>query len=223
VVNRLEQQTHRRFIKTHTPLDGVPLDERATYVVVGRHPLDVAISLYHQGSNLDRHRIRQLTGQPRSERAEAPPLSLPRFLDGWMAEQADPRHHLDTLPGLLLHATDAWARREHDNVVLLHYDEMARDLDGVMRGLADRLGIAIAEDRWPVLVESATFEAMKARAAAIAPDPRGVLKDPKRFFRRGTPGEGRELLSTTDQATYAARASALAPPDVLAWLHGVAG
>lgn len=25
----LEVQTHRRFIKTHTPLDGVPLDDRA--------------------------------------------------------------------------------------------------------------------------------------------------------------------------------------------------
>ena len=28
VVAHLERQTHRRFIKTHTPLDGIPLDPR---------------------------------------------------------------------------------------------------------------------------------------------------------------------------------------------------
>src|SRR5690242_13705510 len=57
VVGRLEAQRHRRFIKTHTPLDGVPLDPRATYIVVARHPLDMAVSLYHQGDNLDRERM----------------------------------------------------------------------------------------------------------------------------------------------------------------------
>ena len=36
VYARLAAQEHRRFIKTHTPLDGIPLDSRATYIVVGR-------------------------------------------------------------------------------------------------------------------------------------------------------------------------------------------
>src|SRR4051794_30983229 len=45
VVAELEAQRHRRFIKTHTPLDGIPIDPRATYVVVARHPLDLAVSL----------------------------------------------------------------------------------------------------------------------------------------------------------------------------------
>ena len=36
VLARLEAQTHRRVVKTHTPLDGVVLDPRATYVVVAR-------------------------------------------------------------------------------------------------------------------------------------------------------------------------------------------
>lgn len=53
VIARLERQQHRRFIKTHTPLDGIPLDPRATYLVVARHPLDMAVSLLHQGDNLD--------------------------------------------------------------------------------------------------------------------------------------------------------------------------
>lgn len=34
VVSRLEAQRHRRFVKTHTPLDGIPLLPTVTYVVV---------------------------------------------------------------------------------------------------------------------------------------------------------------------------------------------
>lgn len=54
---RLAAQQHRRFIKTHTPLDGIPFDARATYIVTGRHPLDMAVSLYHQSGNIDRARV----------------------------------------------------------------------------------------------------------------------------------------------------------------------
>lgn len=35
----LAAQRHRRFIKTHTPLDGLPLDPRVTFLVTARNPL----------------------------------------------------------------------------------------------------------------------------------------------------------------------------------------
>src|SRR5215470_16708662 len=49
----LAAQTHRRFIKTHTPLDGLPQRPDVTYVVVGRDPRDVAISFEHHAANMD--------------------------------------------------------------------------------------------------------------------------------------------------------------------------
>ena len=45
VYAQLDEQPHRRFIKTHTPLDGIPLDPRVTYIVTARHPLDTFVSL----------------------------------------------------------------------------------------------------------------------------------------------------------------------------------
>ena len=63
VVRRLEAQPHRRFVKTHTPLDGVVIDGRATYIVVARDPRDMYISLYHQGGE---HRPRRRTSVARS-------------------------------------------------------------------------------------------------------------------------------------------------------------
>src|SRR5579859_7980578 len=38
VTRALDRQQHRRLIKTHTPLDGLPQLPGASYVVVGRDP-----------------------------------------------------------------------------------------------------------------------------------------------------------------------------------------
>src|SRR6185369_12165293 len=49
----LEAQTHRRFIKTHTPLDGIPNDPAVSYICVGRDPRDVALSIDRHIDNTD--------------------------------------------------------------------------------------------------------------------------------------------------------------------------
>jgi hypothetical protein len=220
VYARLAAQDHRRFVKTHTPLDGIPLDPRATYVVVARHPLDIAVSLYHQGDNLDRERIRRLTGQPEPDGPRVPRPPLRDWLVSWIDRDVGPREEMDSLPGVMWHLSDAWARRNEPNVVLVHYDDLSADLEGEMRRLAASLEFTVPEVQWPGLVRAATFEHMKARADAVVPDPSGVLKDVQAFFRRGTSGAGSELLTDEELAHYERRTAQLAPPDLLAWLHG---
>jgi aryl sulfotransferase len=219
VLERLEAQPHRRFIKTHTPLDGVPIDPRAIYIVVSRHPLDMAVSLYHQGANLDRDRLRALTGDatPAAPRPASPPLH--DWLVDWVDTDADPRLELDSLPGVMHHLSDAWARRAAPNILLVHYDDLSADLEGEMRRIAGRLGFDVPEERWPTLVDAATFARMRARADQAAPDPSGILKDRAAFFRRGTSGAGRETLARDELARYRVRTAAMAPPEMLAWLH----
>jgi hypothetical protein len=219
VVESLEAQEHRRFIKTHTPLDGVPWDHRVTYIMVARHPLDMAVSLYHHGDNLDRERIRQLTGQPAP--ALPPPARPPlrEWLMSWVEEQVDPKSELDSLPGVMWHLTDVWARRNDPNVILLHYDDLSHDLDGAMRQLAHRLGIAIDASTWPDLVRAATFSEMRRHAVTTAPDNLGVLKDQTKFFRHGRSGEGTATLTGEELARYHQRVAALAPADMVQWLH----
>jgi aryl sulfotransferase len=216
VVARLEAQEHRRFIKTHTPLDGVPLDPRATYIVVARHPLDMAVSLYHQGDNLNRDRARELLGQPEPATPRRPRRELHEWLLDWIDRDVDPREELDSLTGVLFHVSDAWARRDADNVLLVHYDDLCDDLAGEMRRLAERLGFAVPDKE---LVKAATFAEMRANADRIAPNALGVLKDNRAFFRRGASGAGRELLTADEMAHYQARVASMAAPDVLAWLH----
>ena len=254
VLARLEAQEHRRFIKTHTPLDGLPLDPRATYIVVGRHPLDMAVSLYHQGSNINRDRVRELTGQSGPEADRQRPAGPPRpplhdWLVSWIEAEDEAGEHLDSLAGVMWHLSDAWGRRTSPGctgadpagpnpagpdpavadpaasdganpaVLLVHYDDLSADLDGQMRRLAALLGISVGPHIWPSLVRAATFDAMRARAAAQAPDAAGILKEPAAFFRRGYSGAGRETLSLAEFERYEAHASQLAPPDLLGWLH----
>jgi len=215
----LAAQRHRRFIKTHTPLDGVPADPRASYLVTGRHPLDVAVSLYHHSGNIDRARLRQLTGQPTPASPPPPRPPLRDWLLSWIADDRDPRDQLDSLPGIMWHLSDAWARRGQPNVLLVHYDDLLADLDGQMRGLAGRLGMAVPAAAWPALVRAATFESMSGHADTLVPTT-GLFKSNAAFFRRGRPGAGREILSEPELAGYRARVAGLAPPGLVAWLHG---
>jgi aryl sulfotransferase len=218
VFERLAAQRHQRFIKTHTPLDGIPLDPRATYIVMARHPLDVAVSLYHHGNNIDRAVMRQRLGLPEPAAPEPPRPPLREWLLAWIDDDPDPREELDSLPGVLWHLSGAWARRAQPNVLIVKYDDLLADLDGQMRRLAGSLEIAVPGDVWPALVDAARFERMSADAA-LAPAPGGILKDPAAFFRRGSSGAGAEQLTRAELAHYHARAATMAPRDMLAWLH----
>jgi hypothetical protein len=216
VFARLAAQSHRRFVKTHTPLDGLPLDPRATYVVVARHPLDMAVSLYHQGGNLDRSRLAELTGVPARRGAERPPLH--EWLVRWTTNEATALEQPDSLVGVVHHVCDAWSRRG-PNVVLVHYADLLADLPGQMQRLAERLGLDVPSEELASLAEAATFSRMRSRARELVPDTLGVLKDPSAFFRAGRSGSGRAVLTPGELASYETRVAGLAPPDVVAWLH----
>ena len=112
---------------------------------------------------------------------------------------------MDSLDGVVHHATDAWGRRGSGQVHVVAYADLVADLDREMRVLADALEIPVAEQAWSGLVAAASFDDMRRRSAARAPGPRGVLKDPAAFFRRGRPGAGREVLDPADLAAYEAR------------------
>jgi hypothetical protein len=200
---RLEAQPGRRVVKTHTPLDGVVLDGRATYVVVVRDPLDMAVSLYHQGDNLDRERVAELTGQPYAGPVARPPLD--EWLRSWTLRETDPMMSMDSLQGVVHHAADASDRRDDQQVLVLRYEDLVADLARWMLWLAGKLDVEVDERVWPELVDAASFGSMRAEAAVRTPDRRGVLKDPTAFFRRGRPGEGREVLPPADVAAYEER------------------
>jgi len=248
---QLAAQRHRRFIKTHTPLAGIPSDARVTYVVTARHPLDAFVSMYHQDRLIGpapgppppgrppppgHHGPVGPAGRPPWPPGSAPPHRPPPMprapqpppasreqvheaLLGWIGGDEGSRRYSTSLPAIMRHLSGAWTRRGDPNVVLAHYDDLLSDLAGQMRRLADRFGIAVGEQVWPALVEAATFDRMRDRDDVLVPPPPGIVPDNALFFRRGTSGAGREILSDEEMVWYRARIGRLAPPDLIEWLH----
>jgi aryl sulfotransferase len=68
---------------------------------VARHPLDMAVSLIHQSDNIDRARLRQLTGQPDPGPVAAPVRRSVRDRRlRWIDDDSSPQEFMDGLRGV---------------------------------------------------------------------------------------------------------------------------
>jgi hypothetical protein len=219
-------QTHRRFIKTHTPLDGIPLDRDVTYLVVGRDPRDVAISWEHHAANMDFARLLALRAAAvgNEDIAELPGIPVPSEdpVERFRTFVADETPGVPgTLASVLHHLDTGWQRRYEPNVALFHYADFKADLAGELLRLAGVLGIPCSPERARALAPEASLARMRERAADVAPSAsQGTWKDVRAFFRSGGSGEWRERVSAADLAAYEARVAALVGPDLAAWAHG---
>jgi hypothetical protein len=225
----LEAQTHRRFLKTHTPLDGLPHDPTVTYICVGRDPRDVALSMDRHIDNTDfdaflhaRALAAAIDGielGPLPPRAPRPDGVRDRFWQ-WVDDETPSTQVGSSLRRTMEHLQAFWAVGDDLDIVYLHYDDLQADLEGQMRQLAARLGIAVDQQRWPGLVEAATFQSMRTRAGTTVPAGGDHWVDPAAFFSRGTSGQWRNVLDDADLARYAARVRTLASDDLIEWVHG---
>jgi aryl sulfotransferase len=217
----LAGQGHRRFMKSHTPLDGLPRDERVTYIGIGRDPRDVGVSMDNHMANMDMERAMRLRasalGQSMDDLGgpmEPPAATWHERFWNWVDAEDD----LIGLGAMLRHVEGFWQRREESNIVLLHFDDLKSDLDGQMRALATALGITIDEEVWPELVRAATFDEVRGKAATLAPE-NTIWKDRTAFFNKGTSGQWKDLLDDADLERYRARIAELTTPEIAAWLH----
>lgn len=238
VVATLEAQRHRRFLKTHTPLDGLVLDDRVTYIGVGRDPRDAAVSMLFQLTNMDRNQMRAVreAALPPHERFEGVMPPHARFgppgadvnagpsplepLRHWMEGPIMPAEGMGSLATVLHHFGTVWHRRHLPNVAVFHYADFQLDLVGELVRLAQVLGVAVGRDRAAHLAEFATLDAMRARASELAPNTSdGTWRSAERFFRAGGRGEWREIFTEHEDRRYRHRVTELAPRDLLAWAH----
>jgi aryl sulfotransferase len=219
VVAQLDRQPHRRFIKTHAPLDALQLRDDVTCLVVGRDPRDVAISMHHHRLNLNAEIFDPLARRPREPRSPSRAVHV-RVL-AWLFSGKAPTEHLSTLRGTVWHLRTAWQQREASNIVLLHYADLERDLSPELHRLAAALSIDTAGLAWDALLHAASFDAMRARADALVPhEGIDLLADNRGFFRRGESGQWRDLLSPEELRRYDELISELTQDDSFhQWLH----
>lgn len=212
VADRLDAMQHRRSMKSHTPMDGVPLDDHAQYICVFRHPLDAHFSYRKHVRNIPMPWFDMWYPEDDTDG-----ITFRRFLDGG-AEGFD----TDAMPlaHILRHYEAAKALADRPNVTLFHYADMTRDLAGTIDRLAGLLGITHPAPVMEQLVQAATFDNMKDNAERFAPSGgKGFFKSDAEFFHSATSGKWRNKLTEAELAAYDDMMNAHLSPSDRAWLE----
>ncbi len=209
VLALLESQSHRRIIKTHTPLDGIPYFEDCQYICVYRDPRDVYFSLRSHLANIK-------LDIPKDILDETPQEGF----RNWIVQEFTPGRENNAALGSLVHHLKSFQHfQKLPNIEFYHYDDLSRDLTGQMQRMADQLGIQVDADLLPELAEAASFDNMKKNAQQFAPDPdAGIWHDSVRFFNKGTSGQWRDVISQTDDQDFKTALAAQLDPETAKWL-----
>lgn len=221
VASMLAAQTHRRFLKSHLPADGLPWRSGTRYIVVARDARDVFMSLLNHYAAYTDFVMGLLNDDP----SLAP---FPRFDGdvkklwrdwigrGWFEWETEGYPYW----GNLHHVASYWPHRELDNVLLVHYADLKADLAGEVR----RIAAFLALDPGPAALDRVVAEAHIDRMREVAErggDMMGVAFEggAKRFFFQGTNGRWRDVLDTADLELYEAAKRRVLPPECAEWLE----
>lgn len=211
----VEAMTHRRFLKTHLPVDALVFSPKAKYIYIGRDARDVVWSFYNHHVNANALFYEAINGTPG---LVGPPIEPPR---GDIVEYWRDWYEQDGFPmwSFWDNVSSWWAIRHLPNVLFVHFETLKRDLPGEMRRIAKFLDIEIDEAKWPAMVEHCTFDWMKANADKTAPLGGALWEGGgKTFINKGVNGRWKDILPPGDSIAYEARAVAELGPECARWI-----
>jgi aryl sulfotransferase len=218
-----EAQTHRRCLKTHLPLDGLRYLEQAKYIVVGRDPRDVFMSLWNHYSAYTPSMYEAVNETPGRV---GPPLEpCPKDIrdfwalwinKGWFAWESEGYPHWSNFR----HVQSWWNYQHLPNVLLVHFNDLLADLAGEIARIAHYLEIDCSRATLSAIADLVTFKNMKRDAETLVPDAHLRFKGgAKTFFNKGTNGRWRRVLTNGDLEMYDATVARELSPDCHHWLE----
>ena len=216
----VEAQTHRRILKTHLPVDALVYSPKAKYIYIGRDGRDVMWSMYNHHANGNQAYYEALNDTPGriGPPLLPPPADIRQYWQEWMDKDGYP------FWSFWENIRSWWQIRELPNLLLIHFNDLKRDMPGEMRRIARFLDIPIDETRWPDIVEYCTFDWMKQHATKSVPLG-GAFWDggAETFINKGINGRWADTLTAADTAEYEARAVHELGPECARWLAGKHG
>lgn len=211
----VDMQTHRRFLKTHLPVDALVFSPKAKYIYIGRDGRDVVWSFYNHHANANVFWYQALNETPG---LVGPPIGPPKesiieYFRDWLNEDGFP------IWSFWENISTWWAIRDLPNVLLVHFAELKADMPSEIRKIADFLDIPINEANWPAILEHCSFDYMKANATPSVPLG-GAFWDggAETFVHKGTNGRWRDVLPPEDSAAYENKAIEKLGLDCSKWL-----
>lgn len=223
VMELLEAQQHRRFLKTHLPLDGIPFHPQVNYIVVGRDARDVFMSFLHFYANFTEDALALFNHTPGRVGAPLPPYPADVhevwrnwITRGWFEWESEGYPFW----GNLHHTQTWWNYRHLENILFVHYNDLLSDLPTELRHIARFLGIPLSDEGVAEIVPMLSLEAMRRNGEQTLPAPPLLWKDgAQTFFFKGTNGRWQDVLTDEELALYEETAARVLTTDCRAWLE----
>lgn len=211
----IEAQTHRRFLKTHLPVDALVFSAKAKYLYIARDGRDVVWSLYNHHANANQTWYDAINNTPGrvGPPIDPPPDDIREYFLRWLDEDGYP------FWSFWENIRSWWEIRELPNVRLLHFANLKADMEGQIRRIASYLDIQVENDAWPRILEHCSFDYMKRNATRSTPLG-GIFWDggADTFVHKGVNGRWRDVLTPEDSARYEAEAVKQLGAECAAWL-----
>jgi len=208
---QLDAQEHRRYIKTHSPADCVPIFEECKYITVYRDGRDALMSWANHRGAMRSELVDFLNASALDE--GLPPL--PSW-DGDMDELFD-QWSTDCSP--ITHLASWWPLRKEGFAFFMHYNDLKADLEGEMRRFAVFLDIEVPENLWPETVKRCGLSVMREEARSNGRVDKVFENGVDAFFDKGTNGRWRDVLTQAQLDRYAALVANELPADAALWLE----
>lgn len=225
VMSRLDQQTHRRFIKSHAPFDGMPIHDEVKYIHVARDGRDACLSYHNHCRAFGAPALERLDKLGLADETLARPYPRapedPRaFFRRWMTEGLN--GDADGMPfgSWFGFERTYWQERHRPNLLMVHYRDLKADLRGEMQRVADFLEISVPDALWPALLRAASFAEMKRHGNQLQTTvARALIGGADTFFHKGENERWRGVLTDDDLALYETRVRERLEPECAAWLR----
>jgi aryl sulfotransferase len=211
----LESQAHRRFMKTHLPATALEYRHDTKYIYIGRDGRDVVWSWYNHHSNLDKRFYETVRNTPGSIEAhmEPPSKDARDYFIEWLEKDGYP------LWPFWSHVRSWWSLRARPNLMLLHFDDLKRDLASAVARIGNYLELEVAEGDANRIAARCTFSYMKEHASELLPEIEAIMEGgATTFINRGEGGSWRKLLDRQDIAVYEAKMLSELGSECAMWL-----
>jgi len=223
VIAQLERQKHRRFIKTHLALDGLPYFRQVKYLVVARDARDVFMSLWNHYSHYTAEQYASLNDTPGRVGPPIPqcPDDIHAFWREWMTRGwfAWEREGYPFW-GNLHHTASWWAYRHLENILFVHFHDLRSNLTGEIRRIADFLDVSVSDNTLAKIAQAVSLEAMREEAertdAALVKSFDGGAAT---FFFKGINGRWKGVLSLKELEVYERKVTEVLTPEAREWIE----
>ena len=222
VIADLEAQTHRRFIKSHLALDGLPYFPHLKYIVVCRDPRDVFMSIWNHYANFTDQFY-----EDQDARLTNSDDYLPRYDDdiqhGWRLWMTQGWFEWESegypFWGNMHHTQTFWDYRHLSNILFVHYNNMLDNLHAEIRRVADFVEIDVTDEYIDQIVELTSFQNVKANVDEVMGEMRSFKGGSNAFIYKGTNGRWKDVLSEEELQLYTQACDRVLIPDCVHWLE----